>query len=514
MTYQALARKYRPKRFEAVVGQQATVTALSNALNNNKIHHAYLFTGTHGVGKTTLARIFAKSLNCLKGISAAPCDTCEHCQEIDGGRFPDLFEIDAASRTKVEDTRELLDNIPFSASKGRFKVYLIDEVHMLSGHSFNALLKTLEEPPAHVKFLLATTDPQKLPATVLSRCLQFHLAQMTSQGIIDQLQSILAIEKINAETEALVLLSKSAHGSMRDALSLLDQAIAYSAGNLTTSAVQQMLGITNTAHLSDLLSLIADGDAQQALAMSAQWGQEGVNFKRVLADLLSTLHEIAIIQATKQNPTKALAHLVNSLTPETVQLYYQIALMGQQDLPHAPSLQVGFEMIIIRLIAFQPANITIKASQQAQTTPKASAPTKKTPASTQHPSNNNWLNILNSLDIKGPTRAFAEQCNLAFCDKQQMTLIVSPKHSALLSDRLKARLNEALNKHFNAPMLLTINVEEPTASTKTPAQQKEAAQAQRKESAKTAFTSDPTVQRIVDTFDAKLVDDSVEVTTQ
>src|SRR3989338_4777239 len=287
MSYLALARKWRPQRLNQMVGQEPIVQTLAHALTQNKIHHAYLFTGTHGVGKTTFARIFAKCLNCETGITATPCEKCTHCLEIDTGRFPDLFEIDAASRTKVEDTRELLDNIPYAPTKGQYKVYLIDEVHMLSGHSFNALLKTLEEPPAHVKFLLATTDPQKLPATVLSRCLQFHLSKMTIDQIEKQLQFILNAEKIKFENDALNLIATSSNGSMRDSLSLLDQCIAYGNGKISTAETRAMLGLSNKAEITALLKAIHARDADAALSLTKSWEKNGVNFARCLSELLT-----------------------------------------------------------------------------------------------------------------------------------------------------------------------------------------------------------------------------------
>ena len=302
MTYLALARKWRPQRFDQIVGQPHVVQALTHALTQNRIHHAYLFTGTHGIGKTTLARIFAKCLNCEAGITATPCEKCSHCEEINAGRFPDLFEIDAASRTKVEDTRELLDNIPYAPTKGKFKVYLIDEVHMLSGHSFNALLKTLEEPPSHVKFLLATTDPQKLPATVLSRCLQFHLSKMTPEQIDEQLTHILQSEKIKFEQDALALISESANGSMRDALSLLDQCIAYGNGEIKKFETQSMLGLSDQAEVTALIKAIHASDAETALSLTKKWASTGAHFTNCLSEMLTQLYQLTVMQALEKSP--------------------------------------------------------------------------------------------------------------------------------------------------------------------------------------------------------------------
>lgn len=357
MPYQALARSWRPKRFDQVVSQSHIIITLSHALTQHKIHHAYLFTGTHGTGKTSIARIFAKCLNCEKGVTPTPCDQCANCTEIDEGRFPDLYEIDAASRTKVEDTRELLDNIPYAPTKGKYKIYLIDEVHMLSNHSFNALLKTLEEPPEHVKFLLATTDPQKLPVTVLSRCLQFHLSKLSQEQIEQQLSSILTAEHITFEQSALSYIAESANGSMRDALSLLDQCIAYGNGQVNATETQQLLGLTNNADILNLLKAIHLQDAKMALSLTASWANQGVNFSRCLSSLLTQLYRISIIQTLDIGSNSALKDIVSSISREDIQLYYQIALIGQRDLPLAPTPHIGFEMIMMRMMAFIPTQI-------------------------------------------------------------------------------------------------------------------------------------------------------------
>jgi len=362
MAYLALARKWRPKAFSEVVGQSHVVQALSNALDSGRVHHAFLFTGTRGVGKTTLARIFAKSLNCESGTSAEPCQQCATCTSIDEGRYVDLMEIDAASRTKVDDTRELLDNVQYAPTSGKFKVYLIDEVHMLSGHSFNALLKTLEEPPEHVKFLFATTDPQKLPVTVLSRCLQFNLRAMRPEQIENQLVKILGQEGVEFDQNALHSIAKAADGSMRDGLSLLDQAIAQGGGDVRISDVDDMLGTIKTAHTEAILSALASQDIDQALEAVVDMSDNAVDFSLALDEVLMQLYYVSLAQlspnslaATDANAVLIMA-LAEKLPVETVQLYYQIGLICKRDIPLAPSLRVGFEMALMRMLAFEPVS--------------------------------------------------------------------------------------------------------------------------------------------------------------
>lgn len=352
MSYQVLARKWRPQNFEAMVGQQHVLRALTTALTEERLHHAYLFTGTRGVGKTTIARIFAKSLNCEQGISASPCGECRSCLEIAEGRHVDLIEVDAASRTKVEDTRELLDNVQYAPTRGRFKIYLIDEVHMLSGHSFNALLKTLEEPPPHVKFLFATTDPQKLPVTILSRCLQFNLKRMSQERIVDYLQHILAEEQINFEEPALQLLARSADGSMRDALSLTDQAIVTGQGQVTEVPIRDMLGMLPQGLLAELLQAIAHDEAQRAFDLIEQLADLSTDFTQATENLISALHQIAVAQVLPQQSNNELSNLIETLAPADVQLYYQMALHGRRDLALALDARSGFEMLILRMLAF------------------------------------------------------------------------------------------------------------------------------------------------------------------
>ncbi|WP_337008140.1 DNA polymerase III subunit gamma/tau [Pantoea sp. AS142] len=361
MSYQVLARKWRPQAFADVVGQEHVLTALANGLSLGRIHHAYLFSGTRGVGKTTIARLLAKGLNCETGITATPCGQCDNCREIEQGRFVDLIEIDAASRTKVEDTRDLLDNVQYAPARGRFKVYLIDEVHMLSRHSFNALLKTLEEPPSHVKFLLATTDPQKLPVTILSRCLQFHLKALDVDQIRQQLEHVLKQEQIESETRALQLLARAADGSMRDALSLTDQAVAMGQGAVTSSTVSVMLGTLDDEQPLGLLEALVDGDGQQVMNLLSQAASRGVEWEALLVEMLRLLHQIAMVQLLPtslndddESNALRLRELARVVPPADLQLYYQTLLMGRKDLPIAPDRRMGVEMALLRALAFHP----------------------------------------------------------------------------------------------------------------------------------------------------------------
>lgn len=361
MSYQVLARKWRPAKFQEMVGQEHVLKALVNALDDDRLHHAYLFTGTRGVGKTSIARLFAKSLNCETGVSSTPCGECSACREIAEGRFVDLIEVDAASRTKVEDTRELMENVQYAPTHGRYKVYLIDEVHMLSTHSFNALLKTLEEPPPHVKFLLATTDPQKLPITILSRCLQFNLKNLIPERIVDHLSFVLNAENISFEEPALWLLARSADGSMRDAMSLTDQAIAFGAGEINERDVRSMLGTIDQRLVYEMLYALASGDAKALLSAVADLSRFSPDYNTVLGDLISVLHRIAIAQTLPEAVDNSMGdkvqvtELAGVLTAEDVQLYYQVALMGRKDLPFVPDPREGLEMVLLRMLAFRPA---------------------------------------------------------------------------------------------------------------------------------------------------------------
>ncbi|MGT3277815.1 DNA polymerase III subunit gamma/tau [Yersinia enterocolitica] len=389
MSYQVLARKWRPKTFADVVGQEHVLTALANGLSLGRIHHAYLFSGTRGVGKTSIARLLAKGLNCETGITATPCGTCANCLEIEQGRFVDLIEIDAASRTKVEDTRELLDNVQYAPARGRFKVYLIDEVHMLSRHSFNALLKTLEEPPAHVKFLLATTDPQKLPVTILSRCLQFHLKVIDVEVIRAQLEKILLAEQISSDARALQLLARAADGSMRDALSLADQAIAMGDGHVTTATVSQMLGTLDDEQPLAIIEALVSADGARVMAQLEQAASRGVDWENLLVETLSLLHLIAMVQLLPSmldnhyaTIEPRLRELARTLPPTDIQLYYQTLLVGRKELAYAPDRRMGVEMTLLRALAFHPKAII--AEPQRVPVSASAAIADNTPAPQQH----------------------------------------------------------------------------------------------------------------------------------
>ena len=450
MSYQVLARKWRPRTFDDMVGQQHVLQALHNALKQQRVHHAYLLTGTRGVGKTTLGRILAKCLNCETGISPTPCDTCDNCQAINQGRFVDLLEVDAASRTRVEDTRDLLDNVQYAPTQGRFKVYLIDEVHMLSASSFNALLKTLEEPPEHVKFILATTDPQKLPVTVLSRCLQFHLKHIPAELISQQLTTILTAENIDAEPDAVADIAKAADGSLRDALTLLEQAIAYSDRQLTAVSVRQMLGTLDNNLLLTLLEQIQHDTATPLLHAIDALATEGVDFYQAFDQLLSLLHQMAIIQVDPQRYTQCprLQQLSQHLNADTIQLFYQIGLIARRDLPLAPTPRIGFEMACLRLYTFAPAQLNpgsvtkTEAKLAITSTPTAKATEKATTTDT---TSLDWTTLVNQLTIDGLTRVLAQHCSLRQYADNHLELDLDPNHRALMNPQQEQRLLSALN---------------------------------------------------------------------
>lgn len=511
MSYQVLARKWRPRCFNDMIGQQHVVRALSNALDHDRLHHAYLFAGSSGIGKTTVARIFAKCLNCQQGIRSQPCDQCTNCQEVDQGRFIDLLEVDAASRTKVEDTRELLDNVQYLPTHGRFKIYLIDEVHMLSGHSFNALLKTLEEPPAHVKFLLATTDPQRLPVTVLTRCLQFNLKKMAPEAIAEHLKNILIQEQIHYEDRALQQLGHAANGSIRDALSLLDQAIAYGAGQVREVDVCAFLGTIEQSHLYQLLAALAENNAQTLFATIAQLAEQGVDFTQALEELLSLLHNIALAQVLSQAPLtltadreKTLA-LAKRILPEDIQLYYQIGLIGQRDLPLAPSARSGFEMVLLRMLAFRPQT----SSQPIHTTTQAHAilPTESSksliqPEEKTSSTQQDWPILLSKLNLTGLSLTLAQHCALKTLDNEQIHLQLESTQAALLSDTQQERIMQAFNQYFAKPMKLRITIAETPLT--TPASLAKEKQQHQQQKAIQTIETDPNVQTFLKIFNAQI----------
>jgi DNA polymerase-3 subunit gamma/tau len=479
MAYQVLARKWRPRTFSEMLGQAHVVRALTNALDNNRLHHAYLFTGTRGVGKTTIARILSKSLNCEKGISSHPCGECITCREVDEGRFVDLIEVDAASRTGVDETRGLLDNVQYAPTRGRYKVYLIDEVHMLTKQSFNALLKTLEEPPPHVKFLFATTDPQKLLPTVLSRCLQFNLKRLPLESIAEHLKKIVEAENIDYELPALHLLAQAADGSVRDSLSLLDQAIAYGAGKLSRDDVNSMLGSLDRSAILDLLTTLADKNAVALLKRVGELASHNPDFMTVLADIISLLQRIALAQILPESIDKAeaesetLLRLANHLTPEEVQLFYQIALMGRRDLPFSPELRGGFEMILLRMLAFQPVSMAqIAYSPTAQQTPtiqaksfspmsQVSAHIDSTPIkSVGEESKDDWQTIARSLPLSAFVKQLALESSLIRCEGDLWLLHLPKEHKLLFDKERVDKIELAMRQQFGQSVRVKIQVGE------------------------------------------------------
>lgn len=539
MSYQALARKWRPRTFQQMVGQEHVLQALINALSHNRLHHAYLFTGTRGVGKTTITRIFAKSLNCETGVTATPCGQCSICCQIDKGNFIDLIEIDAASRTKVEDTRELLDSVQYVPHAGRYKVYVIDEVHMLSGHSFNALLKTLEEPPQHTKFLLATTDPQKLPVTILSRCLQFHLKHLSSQQIADHLAHILQDEKIHYELLALKHIAKVANGSMRDGLSLLDQAIAFCNYEITPLKIEQMLGSIQTVYFYRLVDAICAKSAQQVFTAIDEIAQHTADFGQVLDELLSVLHQMAVVQLIPEVVTdfvdvEKLQQWANALTPAEVQLFYQIALMGRRDLLHAPSAQTGFEMVLLRMLFFAPKNsvapesdIAVLSASQKSTIPTAPqaanlapqpergeftrdlAPDSQATENTHSPPQASWSEIVAQLDLTGLTKSFASECMLQEITDTHIYLLLNSSHTILLNEKQRERLEQALNHFYHVQRKLEITVTESEVLSPATLQKKQ--QEKQQQAAFNTVAQDPVVQKILQTFNATIAPENIEV---
>lgn len=475
-----LARKWRPKNFAQLAGQEHVVRALSNALSQNRLHHAYLFTGTRGVGKTTIARIFAKSLNCATGITATPCGECGACKEIDSGRFVDLIELDAASNTQVDSMRELLESALYAPSSGRFKVYIIDEVHMLSKSAFNAMLKTLEEPPAHVKFILATTDPQKIPVTVLSRCLQFNLKQLPPALIATHLQYVLEQEQIGFEPGAVALIARVAQGSMRDALSLMDQAIAFSAGKVEEAVVRTMLGAIDQSYLFDLLAALGEQNGVALLAIADNMAARSVAFDAALQELATLLHRIALAQTVPQaiaedEPERVrLQELAQTFAAEEVQLYYQIAIHGRDEIDLAPDEYAGFTMALLRMLAFAPAKGAMQPKLAASAVQpiapvarneamvgKAVVPVEPvSPAARGETVSGRlpeWSVMLAQLNVQGMAQQLAKHCVLESFSDQQITLCLSQEHKHFQTNKMATdKLQAALSDYFAKPMKLNV----------------------------------------------------------
>jgi DNA polymerase-3 subunit gamma/tau len=537
MSYQALARKWRPRNFSTLVGQEHVVRALTHALDQQRLHHAYLFTGTRGVGKTTLARILAKALNCETGITSTPCGVCSACTEIDSGRFVDLIEIDAATNTGIDNMRELQDNAVYSPTRGRFKVFVIDEVHMLSKQAFNSMLKTFEEPPEHIKFILATTDPQKIPVTVLSRCLQFNLKQMSREAIYGHLGYILKEEKTASEPAALRLIAQAAQGSMRDALSLLDQAIAYAGGKVGEDAVRAMLGAIDQDYLFKLLDGLAQQDIKAMLAVADEMESRSLSFDGALQDLATLLHQIALAQSAPEALGQDLPErerilaLAQQFDAEELQLYYQIALHARRDLPLAPDEYAGFSMSLMRMLAFRPAELpAIAAPSPAKKKPEATsavntaaaapAPAKRgaavasgAPAAARISGpafDGNWPTLANQLKVSGVAKQLAQQSELRSFDGESMELglAFSAKH---LADRVyQDKLRAALKEHFGKPVALKIVIGEINGN--TAAIQAQSERQARHGKALEAIQGDAFVRDLMDTFDATIVSDSVKPT--
>jgi DNA polymerase-3 subunit gamma/tau len=535
MSYLVLARKWRPRSFAELVGQEHVVKALTHALDSGRLHHAFLFTGTRGVGKTTIARLVAKSLNCETGVSATPCGRCAACLEIDAGRFVDLIEVDAASRTKVDDTRELLDNVQYAPTRGAYKVYLIDEVHMLSNHSFNALLKTLEEPPPHVKFLLATTEPQKLPITVLSRCLQFNLKRLPLALIVERLRHIVAAEGIAFEGAALTLIGRAAEGSMRDALSLTDQVIAFGAGSVGEAATRDMLGTVDRGHVVRLLERLAALDAPGLMREVASLDERAPDFAQALGELASLVQKVALLQAVPEGPDDelyeraVLESLAARISAEDLQLYYQIAVLGRRDLDYAPDARSGLEMTLLRMLAFRPsgAEAVVRAPSTASAAPLtpgpsacASAPSApatagqpagaaaSTTASEANISADNWATIVPLLDIQGAARQLASNCAWTGYDQGLIRLRLDARSQQLRTRQIEEKLVQALSRHLGRSVRLQIDVVE--ASVETPARQQARATDEKLESARSALNEDPLVRAVKERLGGSVVAESVK----
>jgi DNA polymerase-3 subunit gamma/tau len=556
MSYLVLARKWRPKRFSELVGQEHVVRALSNALDSDRMHHAFLFTGTRGIGKTTIARIFAKSLNCERGQSSNPCGECGACRDIDAGRFVDLLEIDAASNTGIDDVREVIENAQYTPARGRFKVYLIDEVHMLSRPAFNALLKTLEEPPPHVKFLLATTDPQRLPVTVLSRCLKFNLKRLLPEQISGQMRHILGAEGIAFDDDALAELARAADGSLRDGLSLLDQAIAYGAGSVRAPEVRAMLGTIERGRVFALLQAVHAGDGAALLAEIDKIGDFSPDFAAVLDEIAGVLHRVQLAQLVPgyapadEGDAAGVAALAAALAPEATQLYYQIAIAGRRDLPLAPTPRAGFEMALLRILAFRPAGMadpmqggggrptaevasstgrsavasTMAAVERPQPPARAQAPAREpAPARPPHAAFEStlappaaalqragapvdWAGLIAAAGLRGPVGQLAQHASLIAIENDVVRLALKPVHEHLaapFAEDLAQKLGAALGRPVK------VRFERASALQDTPADNAQRERSSRQRAAEEALAGDPGVQSLLREFDGRLIQESI-----
>jgi len=540
MSYQVLARKYRPRSFDTLVGQAHVVQALKNALDQKRLHHAYLFTGTRGVGKTTLARILAKSLNCEKGISSSPCGICAVCTEIDQGRYVDLIEVDAASNTQVDNMRDLLDNAQYAPTQGQFKIYIIDEVHMLSKSAFNAMLKTLEEPPEHVKFILATTDPQKVPVTVLSRCLQFNLKQMPSQSISEYLEKILKEEGIVYEINALYLIAKSANGSMRDALSILDQGIAYCGGTIEETTIKKMLGAIDQSYLFNLIHAVIEQDGNKALEIAKEMNERNLSFDAALNDLANLIQTISVAQAIPDALEASyldrdqVITLTKQISAEQLQLLYQIAILGRRDLYLAPEEFAGFTMTLLRMLSFAPQEAiaskvvspqkkeipinVIKPeiiSKPNQVSPDALEIKKKIEVIDEIKDeetketlifNGNWRELVDQLKL-GLVKALAQQSELVSFKNNEMILSIADEHKHLLNETYQKKLESSLSEYFNQRIKLVILQK---GANNSPLKQKQEERSTLMKDTEEAMLQDQFVQSLLTEFNAEIIPSSIK----
>ena len=531
MQTQALARKWRPRSFSGLTGQDHVVRALANALEQNRLHHAYLFTGTRGIGKTTVARILAKSFNCETGVTSAPCGICSACTEIDSGRFVDLIELDAASHTQVDKMREMLENAIYAPTGARYKVYIIDEVHMLTKHAFNAMLKTLEEPPEHVKFILATTDPQKIPATVLSRCLQFNLKQIPASLIAAHLKHVLEQERISCDATSLQLLARSAQGSMRDALSILDQAIAFGEGKIEEAGVRDMLGAIDQGYLYDLLDALAQKDGVGMLAVADAMEIRSLSFDAALQDLATLLHRLALAQIvpsaiSEDTPERdRIFTLAKTFVPDDIQLFYQIVIHGRSDLSQAPDEYAGFTMTLMRMLAFMPDEVPqatgSKPKHASPSSPEVGAPEVKS-SSPSNPEamatvnsdsaldlfNGGWTAVMPRLKLDGLPKMLAQRCDMKNMAANEIEFCILEQHKHLLEKRYQEKMKDALSEYLGKPIRLKFSVG--TVTGITPEELENRAKQEKQSQAIAAIETDRFVKELVENFDAKLIVSSIK----
>lgn len=545
MSYQVLARKYRPRSFDTLVGQAHVVQALKNALDQKRLHHAYLFTGTRGVGKTTLARILAKALNCENGISSSPCGTCSACTEIDQGRYVDLIEVDAASNTQVDNMRDLLDNAQYAPTQGQFKIYIIDEVHMLSKSAFNAMLKTLEEPPEHVKFILATTDPQKVPVTVLSRCLQFNLKQMPSASISEYMEKILKEEAINYEINAIYLIAKAANGSMRDALSILDQGIAYCGGTIEEATIKKMLGAIDQSYLFNLIQAVIDQDGQKVIEIAKHMDERNLSFEAALNDLANLIQIISVTQAIPESlevsylDRDQVITLSKKISSEQLQLLYQITILGRRDLYLAPDEYAGFTMTFLRMLSFAPQDEVITKNPAIAKNDVAHSATKMESAAISKDVssekfefkkkievtheigedisdkeiskeavsfNGNWRELVDQLKL-GLVKALAQQSELVSFKNNEIILSIADEHKHLLNEAYQKKLELSLSEHFSQRIKLVILQK---GANNSPLKQKQEERSTLMKDTENAILQDQFVKSLLTEFNAEIIPSSIK----